>query len=487
MKIRPASFLCFLILMAISVFVSQKIEYRSYLRAFSGVEPGRVALIAASGNASAKALIICSHGTNSHKEVFLPIATIMALQGAESIIIDSSILSTDEGISKRVEEIHNVKSALTEGRRSSSNVIALGHSDGGPPSLAFLSATASNSGAVLILGSQLSERIPPGIPTRGFVGGFDQIFPAADVINDFRKNVGSSDSVRVSWLSDHFTEQYDPILLSALSDAICGKNSISPFKVGLGLLAFAVAIVLALAAGMVTGAPDGERRCYAWGIALFVWITLGSGGKEILQNMPVPAVLLLFYQIGLNCGFVPGWNHLKPCLIFFVLMEINVVLGTAFFWENIGEALPWLPAFLLWYPVAWVCKLGLFGFSLMHRAFPAWMVDWNLPWLILTILPLIISRGIVPLCLGFLAPTALPGAAATALNFDKPDRHKQLRFAVVLMAVMVIFWVIRFSQGMIQAEILQAVAGNFMRTLLLPCSYLIFLVLRRRNTPCKKC
>ncbi|MFZ5952201.1 MAG: hypothetical protein ACOYXC_15975, partial [Candidatus Rifleibacteriota bacterium] len=311
--------------------------------------------------------------------------------------------------------------------------------------------------------------------------------PAADVINDFKKNTGSSDSVSVSWLSDHFTEQYDPILLSAISDAICGKNSISPFSVALGLFAFAVAIVLALVAGMATGAPDGERRCYAWGIALFVWITLGSGGKEILQNMPVPAVLLLFYLLGLNCGFVPGWKHLKPCLIFFVLMEINVVLGTAFFWENIGEALPWLPAFLLWYPVAWVCKLGLFGFSLMHRAFPVWMVDWNLPWLILTILPLIIPRGIIPNCLGLLMPVTSPYAATTALNADKPDGNKQLRFAVVLMAVMVIFWVIRFSQGMIQVEILQAVAGNFMRTLLLPCSYLIFLVLRKRNTPCKNC
>ncbi len=480
MKIRLASFVCFFILLAISIFFSQKFEYRPYLHVFTGSEPSRAAFLAASGNSSARALIICSHGTNSHKEVFLPVATIMAVHGAESILIDSSILSTDEGISRRVDEIKSVKSILTQGRRSSSNVIALGHSDGGPPSLAFMSATASNTGATLILGSQLSERIPQGIPTRGFVGGFDQIFPAADVIKDFKKLASSSEPVCVSWLSDHFTEQYDPVLLSALSDAIWGKNSISPFRVGLGLFAFAAAILFALAAGMATGAPEGERGCYAWGIALFVLISMGSGQKEILQSMPLPAVLLLFYLLGLNCGFVPGWKHLKPCLIFFVLMEINVVLGTAFFWENLGEALPWLPAFLLWYPFAWVCKLGLFGFSLMHRAFPVWMVDCNLPWLILTILPLIISRGIVPHFIGFLMPTASPDAATTALKVDKPEGHKQLRFALALMAVMVIFWGIRFSQGMIQAEILQAVAGNFMRTLLLPCSYLIFQVLRKQ-------
>lgn len=487
MKIRLAGFLGFFVLLAIAVFFSQKIEYRPYSRAFMGGEPGRAAFLAASGNSAAKALMVCSHGTNSHKEVFLPIATIMAMHGVESIIIDSSILSTDEGISRRVEEIQSVKNSLTQGRRSSANIIALGHSDGGPPSLAFMSAAKPETGAVLILGSQLSERIPQGIPTRGFVGGFDQIFPAADVIKDFKKLASGSDPVRVSWLSDHFTEQYDPVLLAALSDAISGKNSISPFRVGFGLFAFAVAILLALAAGMVTGAPEGERGCYTLGMALFVGIFLWSGPKEILQTMPLPSVLLLFYLLGLNCGFVPCWKHLKPCLVFFVLMEVNVVLGTTFFWENFGEAMPWLPAFLLWYPFAWVCKLGLFGFSLMHRAFPVWMIDWHLPWLALALLPLIISRGIIPHFLDFLLPVVTPDASSVSdavevsLKVDSQAGRQQLRFAAVLMAVMLILWGVRFSQGMIQAEILQAVAGNFMRTLLLPCFYLIYLVFRKKQ------
>lgn len=480
-KVRLAFYLGFFFMVIISIFLSQKIDYRPSIFTSSEGIPGRAALVTPPGVVDFNALVICSHGTNSHKEVFLPIASLMALQGISSIVIDSLILSTDEGISKRVEEIRNVQNSLLKGSDSPSKIIALGHSDGGPPSLAFMSSTKIKDGAALILGSQLSEKVPEGVPTKGFVGGFDQIFPARDMITDFQRLTSPNNPVRISWLSDHFTEQYDPILLTALSETITGKKSISSFKVGLGLFLFALGVVLAFSAGILTGDPLGERACYAWGTAFFVGLSLLGGSKELFQQCPVAAVFILFYLLGFNCGFVPDWKHLKPFLIFFLLMELNVVAGTTFFWSNLGESLPWLPLFLLWYPFAWICKIGLFAFSLTHRAFPMWMVDWYLPWVILSLLPFLFVRGIIPLCQGIFLTSPKTNAIKSIITTEITFAQKQTRLAVILVLVMLLLWCIRFSQGMIQADVMQAVAGNFMRTLLLPCFYLIFLVSRRNQ------
>lgn len=470
MKIRLSCFIGFFLLVGIAVFLAQKIDYRPLFLPQTGVSGTHAALVRPPDQPESSVRLICSHGTNSHKEVFLPIAVLLAFQGISGILIDSTILSTNEGIEQRVEEIQSVMKTISADGSPHGGIIALGHSDGGPPSLAFMKAENPEQGSLLILGSQLSEKIPENVHLQGFVGGFDQIFPAKEMISDFRNIGGPDTTVRISWLSDHFTEQYDPLLLSAMADAATGRNVNSPVLTGLGLLFCATVVILAFSAGLVTGNPQGERGCYAWGTALFTWISLASGAGELFLQ-PLPAAIVLFFYLGFNCGFVPEWRHLKPFLIFFILMEFNVVLGTAFFWQNLAAALPWLPLFLIWYPVAWACKLALFGFSLMHRAFPDWLVAWHLPWLLLTLLPFVFSRGIIACGQRLLASSNSTERASSG--------NRQTRLAVALFVTMLALWCIRFSQGMIQADILQAVIGNLLRTLLLPSFYLIFLVFRR--------
>lgn len=477
MKLRIASFIIFLLLFLASAFFAQRFAYQTFSYSVSGENSGLSALLRSKNDDSGDSLLICSHGTNSHKEVFLPLALIMATHGFSCLLIDSSTLSTDEGINLRVKEILAAKAISEKRLRPFSRVVALGHSDGGPPSLALMHKNSFYQAEVVILGSQLSETVPANIPVKGFIGGFDQIFPVAEVIADFNKISNQSGKVKVSWLSDHFTEQYDPILLSAITESVLKTKSVTPLSVGAGLLVFALAVIFSFVAGLLTGEPGPWRPYYAIGIAIFTWVSIANGAMNSLFSFPSTIALPLSFMLGFNAGFVPAWRHIRPFLIFFLLMELNVVIATQFFRDNLSTALPWLPVFLLWHPFAWVCKMSLFCTSLMHRALPWTVSHWHLPLLLLTTLPFVLRKGILPPCLSFIKPGAKSqGAADDQESGLLPDKKQQFRLAALLVLTMLGLWAVRFSQGMIQTEILQAVAGNFLKTLLLPCIYLIYLV-----------
>ncbi len=431
-----------------------------------------------------RTLAIFSHGTNSHKEVFLPIAFALALHGVDSLLIDSTVLSTDDGIRQRSEEIAAIRSASERSVGRPARVVALGHSDGGPPSLEYMAAAGSPTDLVIILGSQLSARLPAHLPIKGFVGGFDQIFPAADVIGDFARLI-PPDEVVVSWLSDHFTEQYDPILIAAITRTLSGRQ-LSPWLAAAFLALFAIAGLFALVTGLAAGSDSRERGAYAWCFAISVWFLLLSGYAHPLLQMPLPAAMLVFFSLGLAAGFVPARRHIKIFAVFFILMEINVVISTAFFREHLAAALPWLPAFLLWYAVAWVCKLALFAFSLTHRVVPDYLGGWQTAWLALTLLPLIFRQGLAATVANLLYPP--PGEPVISASTDQVEAAgtngrslNQERLAVALIATMLLLWAIRFAQGMVQAEIMRAAAENFIRTLLLPCCYLLYIIVTPRE------
>lgn len=484
MKTRLALFVCFLVVIMVAFLVQRQFDYQAISAAGSN-DSARLLHFKDAGSKGPRTLAVFSHGTNSHKEVFLPIALALALQGIDSLLIDSTILSTDDGLRQRSQEIAAIRSAYESSSGQPARFFAIGHSDGGPPSLEYMADAGDPTDGVIILGSQLSARIPAKLPTRGFVGGFDQIFPAADVIGDFARLIPPRD-VLVSWLSDHFTEQYDPILISAISGVISGRQ-LYPWLAAACLALFAMAVIFALATGLAAGTPSGERSFYTWGFAMPLWLMLLSGHAHPLLQMPLPAAILVSFSLGISAGFVPSRRHLGIFAVFFMLMEINVVISTAFFRENLTAALPWLPAFLLWYPVAWVCKLALFAFSLTHRVVPDYLGGWQAAWLVLTLVPLIFRQGLAATVAGILCQ--VPEKQAISDPADSVEAGNsigrglnQKRLAVALLASMLILWVIRFSQGMVQAEIMQAVAGNFISTLLLPCCYLLYILFRRQHS-----
>lgn len=483
MKTRLALFGCFFIILGITFFCLQRFDYKIFSIATEHGQTNAARLNSREISGS-RPLVIFSHGTNSHKEVFLPIAMTLAISDVDSLMIDSAILSTDEGIQRRVGEIAGIRTVSEKGYGPPTGIFALGHSDGGPPSLEYMTNATGSTDGVIILGSQLSAKIPGQVPVRGFVGGFDQIFPAADIINDFNQLIPAAEPVIVSWLSDHFTEQYDPILIAAISRLISGQHC-SSWQIVLALLLFAAAAIFSLAAGVITGQPSRERFCYAWSVALFVWILLLTGSGHALLQMPVPAAMILFFLLGISAGYMPTGRHLQVFAVFFILMEINVVIGTSYFRENLAAALPWLPLFMLWYPVAWVCKVSLFATSLTHVIVPTALGGWQTAWIIITLLPLIFSQGLFTTFRRLLFPelqkpeiSSSTKGSAIAESAGKGSGQKRL--AIAMFILMLLLWGIRFAQGMIQGEILQAVAGNFLSTLLLPCCYLIYLVTRRK-------
>lgn len=484
MKTRLYLFVCFLVVTTIAFLALRQFDYQPFSTG-NGNDSARLLRHKSADSLDSRTLTIFSHGTNSHKEVFLPIALALALQGVDSLLIDSTILSTDDGLRRRCEEIAAVRSSYERSSGQPARVVALGHSDGGPPSLEYLADASSTADGVIILGSQLSARIPAQLPIRGFVGGFDQIFPAADVIGDFARLIPPG-QVLVSWLSDHFTEQYDPLLIAAITGAISGRQ-LSPWLAAACLTLFSIAVLFALAAGLAVGTSSGERGFYTWCFALPLWLLLLSDHAHPLLQMPVPAAILVLFSLGLSAGVVPARRHLRIFAVFFMLMEINVVLSTAFFRENLTAALPWLPAFLLWYPVAWVCKLALFAFSLTHRVVPDYLGGWQTAWLLLTLVPLIFRQGLAASFAGLIyqlpkkpdiSASAGPAEAGTGIGHSL----NQTRLAVALSAIMLILWTIRFAQGMVQGEIMQAVAGNFLSTLLLPCCYLLYILFHRPDS-----
>lgn len=481
MKTRLVLFVSFLVITMIAFLVQRQFDCQ-ILSIGSNTGSARILKLNGTGSPSLRTLAIFSHGTNSHKEVFLPIALALALQGIDSLLIDSNILSTDDGLRKRSEEIAAIRSISERTIDPPARVFALGHSDGGPPSLEYMADAGGPADGVIILGSQLSARIPAHLPLRGFVGGFDQIFPAGDVIKDFARLIPPGQAF-VSWLSDHFTEQYDPILIAAITGTISGRQ-FSPWLTAACLALFAMAVLFALATGISVGVVSGERSFYTWCFALSVWLLLLSGHAHRLLQMPVPAAILVSFSLGISAGFVPSKRHLGIFAVFFMLMEINVVISAAFFRENLTTALPWLPAFLLWYPVAWLCKLALFAFSLTHRVVPDYFGGWQAAWLVLTFVPLIFRRGLYATGAALLCKSPensdISASAGPVKTENSPGQGlNQTRLAIALSATMLILWAIRFAQGMIQADIMQAVAGNFINTLLLPCCFLVYILFRR--------
>ena len=143
-------------------------------------------------------------------------------------------------------------------------------------------------------------------------------------------------------------------------------------------------------------------------------------------------------------------------------MLVNVVISTPLVRADIGTAAPWLPVLVPWFLLAWVPKAALFVVSVLTATGPAGV--WVPPGLL--------AAGLVAL--------ARPGAGDRVVwRADAPSKTGSARVALGLVALMLLLWGVRFAQGMVQADVLSAVATNFSRSLILPSIYLAALATGR--------
>ena len=186
-------------------------------------------------------------------------------------------------------------------------------------------------------------------------------------------------------------------------------------------------------------------------------------------------------MLGIFIGDILSRKTVGFLTVFFLLMGLNICLWTTFWWQNLPSSL-WL-AFpgLLWFPIAWTVKVGLFLTSLgiltpSGAGVPLWVL--------LAALSLAVPNAGNRLY-KLIEPK---GGQSTAENevAGLPDK-KERKIASGLVALMLILWGIRASQGLVQWEVLRSVALTFVRTLSLPALWTIFsLISWKRSTATMK-
>ncbi|HQG28810.1 MAG TPA: hypothetical protein PLY73_09630, partial [Candidatus Ozemobacteraceae bacterium] len=253
--------------------------------------------------------------------------------------------------------------------------------------------------------------------------------------------------------SDHFTEQYDPVLITAVADFIAGTSR-SPFASARRVLGFALLAVIAFLGGTRAAGRSAAFRAFFVGAALALW-QFGSR----LEWPRGPAVLAL---LGMLAGPLPGGPSLRFVTVFWSLMAINVSAASAWFRDNISSDIIWLPLMMFWYLSAWVVKLTLFVVSLVRRADPFALEAMPSPLLVVAMLALAVPN--------------LPGLLGRTFQSSAANSHdtRQRTLALLLVSIMAALWVVRFFQGFLRLEILESMAGTYLRTLLLPALWLLW-------------
>jgi len=117
---------------------------------------------------------------------------------------------------------------------------------------------------------------------------------------------------------------------------------------------------------------------------------------------------------------------------------------------------------MFWYLSAWVVKLTLFVVSLVRRADPFALEAMPSPLLVVAMLALAVPN--------------LPGLLGRTFQSSAANSHdtRQRTLALLLVSIMAALWVVRFFQGFLRLEILESMAGTYLRTLLLPALWLLW-------------
>ncbi|HQG28820.1 MAG TPA: hypothetical protein PLY73_09680, partial [Candidatus Ozemobacteraceae bacterium] len=153
-----------------------------------------------------KEVVLAAHGTNSHREIFMPLAWECMNRGVSLFAFDSPTVTTDEGVRIRSRELESALSTLGASHTGPLPFHLAGHSDGVPPSLAF--AGRSRAGplrSVSILGSFATADMAHLATISAFAGTLDQVFPVSEIRESLDEHAASPTPLRLSRLSDHFT------------------------------------------------------------------------------------------------------------------------------------------------------------------------------------------------------------------------------------------------------------------------------------------
>jgi len=309
------------------------------------------------------------------------------------------------------------------------------------------------------------------------------VFPVAEIRASLDESHRAKTPLTVSWLSDHFVEQYDPLLISAILSFII-RAPVSPWLPTLSLLLYAAIHVLAFIGGTAAASESRSYRPSFAGGFLVLWIV---GSTVEWTKGPALAGLL-----GMVTGPLPILRTVRVIVTFWGLMAANVAVASAWFQEHLAEGLLWLPAMAAWYLPAWLVKLALFSTSLARRADPI-----ALPYVPSTVLALAVVAVYWPALAGIFwtrfTDGTTPGASRCAPTNDStiagadrdPSgwRSPAGRIASILVAVMVLLWVVRFFQGFVRFEILASMTATYARTLLLPTLWLLQSAIRAVRTP----
>lgn len=408
-------------------------------------------------------IVLAAHGTNSHREIFLPLAWECARKGIWLFTFDSPTVTTDEGVEIRCKELEAAAEALRIRHNASFSFHLVGHSDGVPPVLALAAGMpASRLRSVSILGSFATPDAAKIASPAAFAGAFDQVFPVSEIRASLAENGHPKAPFTISWLSDHFTEQYDPLLTSSLAASITGTDA-SPAASFMPLLLFALTSVSIAISGMCAASASFLFRAVFILLSLQLW----HFGYYV-EWTKGPAVIGL---LGMLAGPLPLRTVVKFILIFWGLMAMNVAVSAEWFRTHLAEGVLWLPAAMIWYIFAWAAKLTLF-------------------------LPSLVQRIGAPAFASF--PAALPALAATSLFLHNIPGRIRSRFetsagsaigahsrllAIALFSLMTGLWTIRFFQGFVRFEILESMAGTYLRTLLLPTIWLLWKSISHLRSP----
>lgn len=399
-------------------------------------------------------VVLAAHGTNSHREIFMPLAWECTNRGISLFTFDSPTVTTDEGVGIRSRELEAALAALRASQSGHLPFHLAGHSDGVPPSLVFAGRSRSDTlKSISILGSYATPDMAHVATVSAFAGTLDQVFPVSEIRASLDEHAASQTQLHLSRLSDHFTEQYDPILITAIADFIAGTNR-SPFASARRLLTLALLAVLAFLGGTRAAGRSAAFRLFFIGSILAIW-HFGSR----LEWPRGPAILAL---LGMIAGPIPGGSTLRFIAVFWSLMAINVSAASAWFRDNISNDIIWLPLMMLWYLPAWTVKLTLFLASLSRRADPFALDAVPSPLLAIAALALVIPN--------------LPGRLGRTFESAAPVSHdnRQRTLAFILVSIMAGLWTVRFFQGFLRLEILESMAGTYVRTLLLPALWLLW-------------
>ncbi|HEY9069401.1 MAG TPA: hypothetical protein VIV61_04035 [Candidatus Ozemobacteraceae bacterium] len=426
-------------------------------------------------------VLLAAHGTNSHREIFLPLAWECSRRSVSLFAFDSPTVTTDEGVAIRRDELAAAARALTRRYPTASITSVLGHSDGVPPALEFAGAGEGKPFRALILGSFVTyveegERTTEAQRHRdfsftteravatyaAFAGAFDQVFPVAEIRASLDELHQSEAPLTVSWLSDHFVEQYDPILISAALSAII-HAPVSPWLPALSLLLYVCILVLAFIGGTAAATESRAFRPLLAGGFLVLWAV---GASVEWTKGPALAGLL-----GMVAGPLPVLRTVRPIVTFWGLMAANVAVASAWFRDHLTAGLLWFPVMAAWYLPAWLVKLALFSTSLARRADPL-----ALPYVPSPVLALAAIAVLWPAL-----PEMLRDCFTRRESAGTGDRSRTLAF--ILVAAMLLLWVIRFFQGFVRLEILASMAATYARTLLLPTLWLLQSAIRAVRPP----